>query len=70
MTMSTNSVDSTAPHTQELDALMKDVQGLLHAFNAVKTENDQLKARLAQQDQLMEKAHMRLMSILKRLPNA
>ncbi len=52
----------------ELDALLNDVQNLLHAFNLVKTENTQLKAKINDQDKLMEAAHDRLISILKRLP--
>ncbi len=66
--MSTPSVEAATHSNAELDALLNDVQHLLQAFNAAKAENKQLKARIADQDQLMEKAHLRLMSMLKRLP--
>ena len=66
--MSFTPIEDTTKSNQELDALVKDVQRLLHAHNALKTENSQLKTRVAEQDKLMEAAHKRLISMLKRLP--
>jgi hypothetical protein len=68
--MSFNPVEDASKSNAELDALLNDVQNLLHAFNLVKTENTQLKAKIGEQDKLMEIAHGRLISILKRLPSA
>jgi regulator of replication initiation timing len=53
----------------ELNALMNDVQNLLHAYNTVKIENTQLKATIRQQNTLMQTAHTSLMMLLKRLPS-
>ncbi len=66
--MSFTNLEDAAKSSQELDALVKDVQVLLHAHHAIKSENAQLKARVAEQDRLMEAAHVRLLSMLKRLP--
>jgi hypothetical protein len=68
--MSFNPVEDAPKSNAELDALLNDVQNLLHAFNLVKAENMQLKAKMSEQDKLMETAHDRLISILKRLPTA
>lgn len=68
--MSFNPTEEAPKSNAELDALLNDVQNLLHAFNLVKTENTQLKAKISEQDKLMLAAHDRLMSILKRLPSA
>jgi regulator of replication initiation timing len=68
--MSFTNLEDAPKSSQELDALVKDVQMLLHAHHALKAENTQLKARVAEQDRLMEAAHVRLLSMLKRLPAA
>ena len=68
--MSFNPLADAPKSNAELDALLNDVQNLLHAYNLVKAENQQLKAKVSEQDALMEAAHNRLMSILKRLPTA
>ncbi len=66
--MSFTLIENAAKSNQELDALMKDVQHLLHNHQALKVENEQLKSRIAEQDRLMQTAHLRLISMLKRLP--
>ncbi len=66
--MSFTPIEDASKSNQELDALVKDVQRLLHSHHAIKAENEQLKARVAEQDRLMEAAHQRLISMLKRLP--
>jgi regulator of replication initiation timing len=66
--MSFTPIEDATKSNQELEALMKDVQQLLHSHMAIKTENEQLKRRLAEQDRLMQTAHQRLISMLKRLP--
>lgn len=48
---------------------MRDVQRLLHTHMVLKTENEQLKLQVFQQDQLMKAAHQRLIAMLKRMPN-
>jgi regulator of replication initiation timing len=66
--MSFTPIEDASKSNNELDALVKDVQRLLHNHHAIKLENVQLKARVAEQDRLMEVAHQRLISMLKRLP--
>ena len=66
--MSFTPIEDASKSNQELDALVKDVQRLLHSHLAMKAENEQLKARVTEQDRLMEAAHQRLISMLKRLP--
>lgn len=68
--MSFNPLEDASKSNAELDALLNDVQNLLHAFNVVKAENIQLKAKISEQDRLMAVAHDRLIFILKRLPSA
>ncbi len=68
--MSFHPVEDAPNSNAELDALLNDVQNLLHAFNLVKEENAKLKLKISEQDKLMETAHDRLISILKRLPAA
>jgi regulator of replication initiation timing len=61
-------IEDAAKSNHELEALVKDVQRLLHVHHGIKAENEKLKARVAEQDRLMEAAHKRLISMLKRLP--
>jgi regulator of replication initiation timing len=66
--MSFTPIEDAAKSNQELEALLVDVQRLLHKQYALRDENETLKARVAEQDRLMETAHQRLISMLKRLP--
>jgi regulator of replication initiation timing len=68
--MSFTPIEDVQKSNQELEALMKDVQVLLHAFNNLKTENKALQLRVAEQDKIMETAHHKLIAMLKRLPTS
>ena len=67
--MSFTPIENAEKSNLELDALMRDVQRLLHTHMVLKTENEQLKLQVFQQDQLMKAAHQRLIAMLKRMPN-
>jgi regulator of replication initiation timing len=62
-------IENASKSNQELEALMQDVQRLLQTHHALKIENTELKTRVAEQDRLMHAAHLRLISMLKRLPS-
>ncbi len=66
--MSLTPIEDVQKSNQELEALMKDVQVLMLAFDALKTENKTLQLRVTEQDRVMEAAHHKLIAMLKRLP--
>jgi ribosomal protein L17 len=67
--MSYTAIQEVPKSSQELDALLKDVQALLYSHQQLQQEHAKAKALIAEQHKLMEAAHVRLLSMLKRLPD-
>lgn len=67
--MSFTTIQDVPKSSQDLDALLKDVQALLYSYQQLQQDHAKAKALIAEQHKLMEAAHIRLLSMLKRLPN-